>query len=88
MIDKPITSDLARLLYNVYEVSYLTCLTIQEYEAKAKAFDIIKNKRVDTILLRSCIKKDTTPKLYNLVYDKYPLTQQEFDTLKEVLENE
>ena len=43
MIDEPITSKLAKLLYNVYEVPYLTCLAIQEDEAKAKKYDELED---------------------------------------------
>lgn len=39
MIDKPITSKFARLVYNGYKAPYLTCLTIQEIEEKAKRYD-------------------------------------------------
>lgn len=42
MIDKKLTSKLASLLYNVYEVNYLTCLAIQEMEEKAEKYDEIQ----------------------------------------------
>lgn len=39
MIDEELTSKLALLLYDVYEVNYLTCLAIQEMEGKADKYD-------------------------------------------------
>lgn len=86
MVDKPITSKLAELLYDVYEVPYLTCLTVQEYEKKVKALEIIIKKRVNVEdFLRVIEDTEEIYQIedYNSVADNC-LDFEEFEFLKEV----
>ena len=54
-------------------------------EKELKALEIIKDKKVDIQMLRDCILFD-----YNrfICLERKPLTQEEYDLLKEVLANE
>jgi len=55
----------------------------KSFEDQAQVLKILKEKKVDTRVLRNCLEaKDETPKDYNFLRDKHPLTQEEFDLLK------
>ena len=61
-----------------------------ENSIKIKAFEIIKEKRVNVLELYTCADYETYIsffKMYNWngEYDKYILTKEEYDLLKEVL---
>lgn len=55
-----------------------------EVYKKARAFDIIKEKRVNIDYLRSCKSLED---YNNILIEKWQLTQEEYDLLKEVLDN-
>lgn len=70
---------------------YVKCVdiikpTLLKAQEQDKVLEIIKKKKVDIRVLRNCLNaKDETPKHYNFIRDKHPLTEEEFDLLKEVL---
>jgi len=57
-------------------------------EKSLKALEIIKNKKVDVCELKICIDEyeDSLYQYNKRTIEKFRLTQDEFDTLKEVLE--
>lgn len=77
-------------LYIPYYVSDLYQNTIDEnyyiIEKELKALEIIKNKEINIHALLLHLKRFDSPAGYNaLVGEKYKLTQEEYDLLKEVL---
>lgn len=76
--------------YNHDELDYDSIGYFTSIEKRLKAFNVIKTKRVMTNLLLYCIKNFANAlKEYNgYVGDKLSLIQEEFDLLKEELENE
>lgn len=57
-------------------------VSIQKDYRKARAFDIIKNKRVNIEYLRSCKSLED---YNNILIERWQLTQEEYDLLKEEL---
>ena len=56
-------------------------------EKLEKAWEIVKEKEIDTFYLRQCFKVKDSLEIYNNCCKVgYKLTQQEFDLLKEMLE--
>ena len=54
-----------------------------------KVIDILENKIVNILILKYCIAKGRGVETYNLRYKtEDQITQEEYDLLKEVLENE
>lgn len=54
-----------------------------------KAIEILVNKRVNILILKYCIEKGEGIDTYNLYYTtEEQLTKEEYELLKEVLENE
>lgn len=83
MIDKEMTSKLALLLYDIYEVNYLTCLAIQEMEAKAKIFDWGYSKEWCEEYIMPF--KDYDEYILHCESDVGPVSEDEFYTIKEAL---
>ena len=65
------------------------CTTLDDFYKRIKALEIIKNKRVQVhILLESNNVEEYNESIYVCEGVKYKLTQEEYDLLKEVLEDE
>ena len=68
------------------ETSNDLCKAVKQYE---KAFEILVDKKVNILVLKYFIEKGDDVKTYNLYYTtKEKLTQEEYELLKEVLEND
>ena len=68
------------------ETSNDLCKAVKQYE---KAFDILVNKVVNTLILKYCIAKGGGVETYNLHYKtEEKLTQEEYELLKEVFGND
>ena len=68
------------------EISNDLCKAVKQYE---KAFDIVTYKSVNILILKYCIAKGGGVETYNLYYTtEEPITQEEYELLKEVLEND
>lgn len=66
------------------ETSNDLCKAVKQYE---KAFDIVTYKSVNILILKYCIAKGGGVETYNLHYStEEPITQEDYDLLKEVLE--
>ena len=69
---------------NVEDILPYKC---EQVEKSLKALEIIKEKDVDVSWLKYCIKENMIVEAYNSGYPEYHkhLTEEEFETLKEVL---
>lgn len=68
------------------ETSNDLCKAVKQYE---KAFDIVTYKSVNILILKYCIAKGGGVETYNLHYKtEEPITQEEYELLKEVIEND
>ena len=62
---------------------------LDRLEMLEKAFDIVTYKSVNILILKYCIAKGGGVETYNLHYTtEEPITQEEYELLKEVFENE
>lgn len=62
---------------------------LDRLEKLEKAFDIVTYKSVNILILKYCIAKGGGVETYNLHYTtEEPITQEEYELLKEVIENE
>ena len=62
---------------------------LDRLEKLEKAFDIVTYKSVNILILKYCIAKGGGVETYNLHYTtEEPITQEEYELLKEVLEND
>ena len=62
---------------------------LDRLEKLEKAFYIVTYKSVDILILKYCIAIGEGVETYNLYYTtEEPITQEEYEILKEVLENE
>ena len=62
---------------------------LERLERLEKAFDIVTYKSVNILILKYCIAKGGGVETYNLHYKtEEQITQEEYDLLKEVLEND
>ena len=68
------------------ETSNDLCKAVKQYE---KAFDIVTYKSVNILILKYCIAKGGGVETYNLHYKtEEPITQKEYELLKEVFGND
>lgn len=62
---------------------------LERLERLEKAFDIVTYKSVNILILKYCIAKGGGVETYNLHYKtEEQIAQEEYDLLKEVLEND
>lgn len=87
--------DISKLLYEVYGVPSGICEQINKVLLKShkqeKALEIIKEKNVDIFELKCCSIAETYNNCISFkigFVKNYELTKEEFEILKEVLENE
>ena len=67
-----------------FETIYLSKTDYEDLQKKVKAFDVIKEKRVDVNWLLQCFTHTKELESYNQDR-RHKLTQEEFELLKEVL---
>lgn len=73
-------------IYTQIYVSSENTKRIELIENELKALEIIKNKEINIHALLIHLKRFDSPEGYNvLVGEKYKLTQEEYELLKEVL---
>ena len=77
-------------LYDVFsEEIEIIQKDLDRLEKLEKAFDIVTYKSVNILILKYCIAKGGGIETYNLHYTtEEPITQEEYELLKEVLEND